>query len=134
MDGNDALAVYAVTKHVADRIRETGRLAFIEALTYRIGAHSTSDDPTRYRDESVTDEWRKRDPIARLRGYLDKKGWWSDAEEQALVDDTTAKLKAEIVRAEAADKPALSSLFSDVYATPTPHLVEQEEELVKWLS
>ena len=134
MDGNDALAVYAVTKHVADRIRETGRPAFIEALTYRIGAHSTSDDPTRYRDESVTDEWRKRNPVARPRRYLDNEGWWSDAEEQALVDDTTTRLKAEIVRAEEAAKPALSSLFSDVYATVPPHLAEQEEELRKWLS
>ena len=129
VDGNDVLAVYAVVRHVVRQIRDTGRPAFIEALTYRIGAHSTSDDPSRYRDESVTDEWRKRDPIRRYRRVLDARGWWSDAEEEAMQADVVRRVKAEVVRAEAAPRPPLGSLFEDVYAETPAHLRAQEAAL-----
>ncbi len=134
VDGNDVLAVYAVTKHAVDQIRETGRPAFIEALTYRVGAHSTSDDPGRYRDESITDEWRTRDPIDRMRLVLDARGWWSDAQEEAMQTDYTTRIKAEVVRAEAADRPPPQSLFEDVYKETPRHLLEQQEELLKWVT
>ena len=134
VDGNDALAVYAVTRHVAEQIRATGRPAFIEALTYRVGAHSTSDDPSQYRDESITEQWKLKDPIARLRRFVEAQGWWSEAQETALVEDYVVRIKAEVVRAEAAPKPAVESLFDDVYATKPRHLLEQEKELREWLS
>jgi TPP-dependent pyruvate/acetoin dehydrogenase alpha subunit len=134
VDGNDALAVYAVTQHAVQQIRETGRPVLIEALTYRIGAHSTSDDPTKYRDESVTDKWRKKDPILRLKRLLIAKGWWSAEEDAALIAETTTNLRAEIMRAEAAPVPAVDSLFEDVFEQVPAHLQEQREELKQWLS
>src|SRR5206468_3321344 len=70
VDGNDVLAVYRATRAAVDRARAGAGPTFIEALTYRVSAHSSSDDPTRYRDESVTAEWRRKDPIERFRKYL----------------------------------------------------------------
>jgi pyruvate dehydrogenase E1 component alpha subunit/2-oxoisovalerate dehydrogenase E1 component alpha subunit len=129
VDGNDVLAVHALTTHVVSEIRRTGRPAFIEALTYRIGAHSTSDDPTRYRDESITERWKERDPLRRLRPLLDARGLWDDAREVAFVADVAERLKAEVQRAEADAPPPLESLFDDVYASLPPHLVAQRDEL-----
>lgn len=133
VDGNDALAVYEVTRHAAAQVRATGTPAFIEALTYRIGAHSTSDDPTRYRDERITEEWKQRDPLLRLRRLLTERGAWSDAEDAAFVADLAERLKAEVARAEATAPPALDTLFEDVWATPPWHLVQQREALVRHL-
>ncbi|MBT9558340.1 MAG: 3-methyl-2-oxobutanoate dehydrogenase [Myxococcales bacterium] len=129
VDGNDVLAVHALTTHVVSEIRRTGRPAFIEALTYRIGAHSTSDDPTRYRDESITERWRERDPLRRLRPLLDARGLWDDAREVAFVSDVAERLKAEVQRAEADAPPTLDSLFDDVYASVPSHLAAQRDLL-----
>ena len=129
VDGNDVVAVYEATKVAVDRARAEGTPSFIEALTYRIGAHSTSDDPSRYRDESVTAEWRKRDPIARHRATLVSRGWWSDAEEAGLLEELTAQVKAETERAEAEGPPDLDTLFEDVYAVRPRHLAEQAQAL-----
>jgi pyruvate dehydrogenase E1 component alpha subunit/2-oxoisovalerate dehydrogenase E1 component alpha subunit len=134
VDGNDVLAVYAVTQHAVRQIRETQRPVFIEALTYRVGAHSTSDDPSRYRDESITETWKQRDPIQRFRTLLDNMGLWDDDKEEAMLADYTQRIKGEITRAEAAPPPTVESLFEDVYAEKPWHLAEQEKELREWLS
>lgn len=125
VDGNDILAVYEVTRYCRERILATGRPIFIEALTYRIGAHSTSDDPGRYRDEGITEQWKLRDPIARLRAVLEARELWSQTQEQAMRTEYIANIKAEIVRAEAAPSPGLDSLFTDVYADPPATLAAQ---------
>src|SRR5207249_5328224 len=70
VDGNDLLAVYAVTKAAADKARSGGGPTMIEAVTYRMGPHSSSDDPTRYRSKDEVDTWAKRDPIERVRKYV----------------------------------------------------------------
>jgi len=70
VDGNDVEAVYDVTRAAVERARTGGGPTFVEALTYRVSAHSSSDDPTRYRDESITEQWKLKDPIARFRKYL----------------------------------------------------------------
>ena len=129
VDGNDAVAVYAVTKMAAERARRGEGPCLIEALTYRIGAHSTSDDPTRYRDESITDDWRKLDPIDRMRTLLTARGAWSDELEAAMQTEYEETIKAEITRAEAAPGPSLDTLFEDVYREPLWHLKEQHAEL-----
>lgn len=129
VDGNDVLAVYAVTKAAVQHIRQTGSPAFVEALTYRVGAHSTSDDPSRYRDESITEAWKSRDPLRRLRRALDHLGLWDDARDTALFDGLAEQVKAEIVRAEAAPAPTLASLFEDVYETVPAHLRAQQAAL-----
>ncbi len=75
VDGNDVLAVYAATRAAADRVRAGGPPAFIEAVTYRMAGHSTSDDPRRYRDSAEVEAWEALDPLRRLRTLLDQRGW-----------------------------------------------------------
>jgi 2-oxoisovalerate dehydrogenase E1 component alpha subunit len=97
VDGNDALAVYAVTRAATASVRAGGGPAFIEAVTYRIAGHSTSDDPRRYRADSEVRSWERLDPLARLEIYLEKQGW-SDAafaaELSAEADDLAAHTRA----------------------------------------
>lgn len=129
VDGNDVLAVVAVTKLAADKARAGGGPTFIEALTYRVGAHSTSDDPSRYRDESITAQWKERDPIARFRRTLEGLGWWSPTDEEAMQADLEERIKREIARAEAEAPPSTDTLFEDVYAEPWWRLREQAAEM-----
>ena len=129
VDGNDAVAVYAVTKMARDRAVAGQGPCLIEAFTYRIGAHSTSDDPTRYRDESITEEWRLLDPIDRLRNLLVARKEWTDVDEEAMLTEYETQIRAEIKRAEAAPGPTLDSLFNDVYAHVPWHLEEQKRAL-----
>src|SRR5207302_1104958 len=77
VDGNDAVAVHAAVKQAVDKARSGGGPTLVECETYRIGAHSSSDDPTRYRDEREVEQWRKRDPLDLLRGRLQSWGIWS---------------------------------------------------------
>src|SRR2546422_11542663 len=81
VDGNDLLAVYAVTKAAADKARAGGGPTMIEAVTYRMGPHPSSDDPTRYRSKEELDAWQKRDPNDPMRKYLELKSLWSDADD-----------------------------------------------------
>src|SRR5260370_15607768 len=84
VDGNDAVAVYATVKEAVERARTGGGPTLVECETYRIGAHSSSDDPTRYRDEREVEQWKKRDPLDLLRGRLQSWGLWSARDEDAL--------------------------------------------------
>jgi pyruvate dehydrogenase E1 component alpha subunit len=94
VDGNDILAVKKVTKEAAVVARSGGGPIFIEALTYRLGPHTTSDDPTRYRDESVTEEWWGVEPLTRVRRYLDKKGLWSDEAQEAVAKEVRHDIRS----------------------------------------
>lgn len=134
VDGNDALAVWEVTKRAADKARRGEGPTFIEALTYRIGAHSTSDDPTRYRDESITEQWKKKDPIARLRRHLIDGDLWSDAAEEAFVTEQEALIRRTITEQEALPGPDVRTLFDDVYAEPLRPQREQRAELLRALT
>ncbi|MFT5431758.1 MAG: pyruvate dehydrogenase E1 component alpha subunit [Myxococcota bacterium] len=134
VDGNDVLAVQEVTRLAATAARETGRPVFVEALTYRVGAHSTSDDPSRYRDESVTETWRTRDPIVRFGNLLKKLGYLSDESIEAQRLEFDARIRAQIIRAEKAPAPTIDDLFTDVYAEMPALLVEQRDALERHLS
>ncbi len=129
VDGNDVLAVYQVTKEAADRARKGGGPTFIEAYTYRMGSHSSSDDWTRYRDKKEVEEWAKKDPISRFQKYLAKKNLWSEKFEKETQDWATNELTEAIHAAESAGPPPLSSMFEDVYAEMPVTLREQWEEL-----
>jgi 2-oxoisovalerate dehydrogenase E1 component alpha subunit len=99
-------------------------------LTYRVSAHSSSDDPSRYRDESVTEVWRgARDPIRRLEVYLMQRGWLAAGEREALAVRLEAQVRDAIARQEAVAMPALETLIDDVYEQPTQRLREQLAEL-----
>jgi 2-oxoisovalerate dehydrogenase E1 component alpha subunit len=136
VDGNDLLAVYAVTQWAATRARNRGGPTLIELVTYRGGAHSTSDDPSRYRPK---DEWKAfplGDPLERLKQHLVKLGHWSDAQHSAL----EAEMKGAVAEAwkEAVsygtltDPPFLdvSLMFEDVFAEMPDHLAAQRDKLL----
>jgi len=119
-DGNDVLAVHRVVKYAADKARRGGGPTFIELLTYRVSAHSSSDDPSRYRDETVTEVWKgARDPIRRLEAYLTGRGWLAAGEREALAQTVEAEVREAIARQEAVAPPALETLIDDVYEEPT---------------
>ncbi len=128
IDGNDVLAVYTAVKRAVDRARAGGGPTFIEALTYRVSAHSSSDDPSRYRDESITEAWRAKDPLVRMRAYLAARGFWSEAEDTVLMAALDAEVKAAVEAEEKVGPPPIESLVEDVYVTVPRHLREQLEE------
>ena len=128
VDGNDLFACYAAATEAVARARAGLGPTFIEALTYRIQGHSTSDDPKVYRKDEAVEPWRAKDPIARLQRYLVARGLWSDAQETAFRAKSDAELKAAIDAAEKAPPPPLESLFDDVFETKPWFLEEQLAE------
>jgi len=131
VDGNDLLACYKVLTDAAERARRNEGPTFVEALTYRIGAHSTSDDPTRYRSDAEVESWKKKDPVDRLARHLRLLGLVDDAHEKALEEELTAEIGDAVKEVEAMGAPVRESLFEDVYASLPPHLRAQREELMK---
>jgi 2-oxoisovalerate dehydrogenase E1 component alpha subunit len=129
VDGNDILAVYRVCKEAAERARKGGGPTLVETVTFRVGPHSSSDDPTRYRDPKTVEEWKQRDPIERFRKYLKQKGLWNDKLEQETWEQARQAVKDASKRAETKPRPDAASMFADVYLAPTPQLREQFAEL-----
>jgi pyruvate dehydrogenase E1 component alpha subunit/2-oxoisovalerate dehydrogenase E1 component alpha subunit len=101
----------------------------IEALTFRMGPHSSADDPNRYRDAQECETWKARDPILRFSRYLEQKGIWSEAEDVEARRELEAEVNAAFRRAEKQPPPALETIVEDVYADVPWHLQEQLEEL-----
>jgi pyruvate dehydrogenase E1 component alpha subunit len=130
VDGNDVLAVYAAVKEAVDRAREGGGPTLIEALTFRMGPHSSSDDPTRYRPDEVVAEWQKKDPIARFREFLTKRGLWDEDFEQECQEGAKERLSAAAKEAEKAGPPPVETMFDGVYAETPPELALQRDGLV----
>lgn len=129
-DGNDVFAVVRATREAVEHAAAGEGPTLVEALTYRMSGHSTSDDPTIYRSEDQLEPWRRRDPLERLRQHLVGLGAWDDAKEEALGAEIDAEVKAAVEAAEATQAPSLSSMFDDVYAELPWNLREQREELV----
>jgi pyruvate dehydrogenase E1 component alpha subunit/2-oxoisovalerate dehydrogenase E1 component alpha subunit len=127
-DGNDLFAVYEVMKYALDKARRGDGPTFLELLTYRVSAHTSSDDPTRYRDEGVTEVWRnQRDPITRLRRFMESRGWLDEAGHERAAAAIEANLREVIARQEAAGNPGVDTIIEDVYEEPTWLLQEQLE-------
>jgi len=129
VDGNDVLAVYSATRAAVERARSGQGPTLIECITYRLEGHSSSDDPTRYRDEAVTREWLQKDPITRFRGYLFAQGLLDETREADIAASQKAAIDAAIASAEAAPPPDPDTLFSDVYAHLPAHLAAQRDEV-----
>lgn len=129
VDGADILAVYQATKMARDYALETNEPVLIESMAYRLGAHSSSDDPTGYRSKEEEEKWRKVDPVARFRAYLVAKGWLDEEADKASLDLLRQEILDALKVAEKIQKPALEELFSDVYAEPIPELKRQYEAL-----
>ena len=132
VDGNDVLAVYSATKDALEKARSGGGPTMIECFTYRMSAHTTSDDPTRYRQMAEVEEWKKKDPIKRLRIYLEKKGIWNQDYEDRLIKEVTAEVEKAVEEAEAY-KPDIENMFKYVYAEMSPNLREQMNELLSFI-
>ncbi len=125
VDGNDVLAVYAAVSEAAARARAGGGPTFLELLTYRIGAHSSSDDPRVYRDEAEVDVWRGRDPLARFRAFLEGQGDWSEAAEAEARARLGKRIADALEVAEALPPPAPRTLIEDVFAEVPAELEAQ---------
>jgi pyruvate dehydrogenase E1 component alpha subunit/2-oxoisovalerate dehydrogenase E1 component alpha subunit len=125
-DGNDVFAVHEVVTYAANKARRGDGPTFIELLTYRVSAHSSSDDPSRYRDEKLTDVWRhQKDPLRRMEAFLRRRGWLAEGEREALAAQIEADVRDAVARQEKIEAPALETLVEDVYEQPTWNLREQ---------
>jgi 2-oxoisovalerate dehydrogenase E1 component alpha subunit len=127
VDGNDVLACLLVVEQAAARARAGEGPTLIEALTYRIAPHTTSDDPTRYRDDAEVAAWRARDPIARCRAHLEHLGAFDDALDQRArgrASTLRAQLRAAVFEA---PDPSPLAVFDHVFSAPTPELMRQRE-------
>jgi len=131
VDGNDLLAVCKVLRDALARARQGEGPTFVEAVTYRIGAHSTSDDPTRYRSDAEVEEWKKKDPLDRLRKHLVLRGLLDDARDAALEQELQDEISPAIKKVEELPSPSRASLFDDVYESIPWNLAEQRAQLEK---
>lgn len=133
VDGNDVEAVYAVSKEAVERARSGGGPTLIEAETYRMGAHSTSDDPTRYRDPKEVELWKARDPLDRLNARLVKLKVWDERRDEALRAELLEEINQAIKEAEAQPPPADETMFEDVYAHEPWNITEQRAQYLEYL-
>ncbi len=134
VDGNDVLAVHAVTSAALERARSGNGPTLIEAYTYRMGAHTTSDDPTKYRLADELEHWRSKDPISRVRAYLARHTDTDDdffAAVDAEADELATNLRAACL---ALPEPTAADAFGWVYAEQTPSLVEQAARHADYLA
>jgi len=137
VDGNDTLAVYNATKAAREIAVKENRPVLIEAMTYRIGHHSTSDDSSAYRSVDEVRFWDSTDhPISRLRNYMVNNELWDDTKEQEWKKKSKTKVMEAFARAEKKLKPDWRLMFTDVYEKMTPNLKDQmrqmEEHLEKY--
>lgn len=137
VDGNDVLAVYNATKAAATFAVKHNKPVILEAMTYRLGHHSTSDDSSAYRSIEEVNQWDATDqPITRLRKYMEQKGWWNESQEKDWRDSTRKQVLKAFGEAEKRPKPNWKEMFTDVYKDLPPHLKEQmkamEDHIAKY--
>jgi pyruvate dehydrogenase E1 component alpha subunit len=129
VDGNDPLAVYAVSRWALDHARAGKGPVLVEALTYRLGAHTTADDPRRYQPFEEVEAWRERDPLVRTTRYLEERGLWSPSDSELASAEALARIDAAFARAEALPTPSFGRVVGSTFATPTAPLREQLHRL-----
>jgi len=125
VDGNDVFAVYEATREAVARARDGGGSTLIETMTYRMGAHSTADDASRYRSPEALAMWRERDPIERLRRLLAEWGRWTPAWQDQLERESAEQIEHAVTTAEALPVFSAGEIFDAMFAELPPHLVEQ---------
>jgi pyruvate dehydrogenase E1 component alpha subunit len=127
VDGNDVLAVYAASREAVDRARAGGGPTLVECVTYRLGVHTTADDPTKYRSEEEVKTWERKDPLTRFSAYLEKKNVLESGLEQQ-VDEEIAKAVQAFENTPPADP---LTMFDHAYADMPPHLRAEREEMAE---
>jgi pyruvate dehydrogenase E1 component alpha subunit len=125
VDGNDVLAVYAAAREAVDRARAGDGPTLIECVTYRLGVHTTADDPTKYRSDAEVAMWEQKDPLTRFKAYLEKRNLLEDGLEQRVDDEIADAIR----RFEAVPAPDPLTMFDHVYAELPPNLAAQRDEL-----
>jgi pyruvate dehydrogenase E1 component alpha subunit len=133
VDGNDVLAMYTAAREALDRARSGGGPTLIEALTYRMGNHTTSDDASRYRTDSEVADWAKRDPIERFKVYLKSKGLWDEPFEIQVQKEAEEMINRALEEAESMPPPLPEDYFIHTYKEMTPELHEQLADLRDFL-
>lgn len=128
-DGNDLFAVVKCVRDQAEYVRSTGKPAFIEGVTYRLGDHTTADDARRYRDAAEVDMWKTRDPITRLRTYMNERKLWNDSKEAELKEKVERDIAAAVERAETIAAPSKNDFFDFMYAAIPSDLLRQRETM-----
>lgn len=129
VDGNDVLAVYVAAREAIERARRGDGPTLIEAVTYRLGDHTTADDASRYRPEGEVEAWEGRDPIQRLRRHLESAGLWDESQEAGIQEEAHAWVDSQVKAFEEMPPQEPEAIFSSMYAELPPHLVEQMNEL-----
>ncbi len=129
IDGNDILAVLKATQIAREYAVKESKPVLIEAMSYRLGAHSTSDDPSGYRTREEEEKWQQHDPVLRMKNWMLANEWWDEAREEQLTTQYREQVLAAVKVSEKIDKPPVEDLISDVYDKPTLQLTEQLTEL-----
>jgi 2-oxoisovalerate dehydrogenase E1 component alpha subunit len=134
VDGNDVLAVMAATRVALDRARRGGGPTFIEAVSYRMGPHTTADDPTRYRDANELEDWAAKDPISRMEALLDRKGLLTAGLQQQVRDKADAVAREMRTGCTTMPDPQPLDVFKHVYSTPNSWLDRQQNHYARYLA
>jgi pyruvate dehydrogenase E1 component alpha subunit len=134
VDGNDVLAVMAATRVALDRARRGGGPTFIEAVSYRMGPHTTADDPTRYRDANELEDWAAKDPITRVEALLDRKGLLTEELRQQIRDKADAVAREMRTGCTSMPDPQPLDVFKHVYSTPNSWLERQQDHYARYLA
>ena len=134
VDGNDFLAVYQVMSDCIARARAGAGPSLVEAITYRLGAHTTADDPTKYRPPEELAHWQQLDPMVRYRQFLLDRDLMTPQEDEALHEAVKAEIQAAVDELEALPPPSPIDIFDLVYETPTPQLAAQSADIEPYLS
>jgi pyruvate dehydrogenase E1 component alpha subunit len=125
VDGNDLLAVYEITRSAVERARSGGGPTLIEAVTYRLGPHTTADDPSRYRPADEPKEWQRRDPLERVRVFLSERNAWSEDWQAKIEAEAVTEIDRAIELAEALPPLSASQIFEAMFEDMPPHLQRQ---------
>jgi len=131
VDGNDVLAVIQVASEAVDRARGGDGPTLIEALTYRVQGHSSSDDPSVYRDPHAPEPWERKDPLNRLRNYLKQIGLWNEPLESGIVERYNSQISDALAKADKLGPPPLETMFEEVYEEMPWNLREQRDWLLR---
>lgn len=129
VDGMDPLACYYVIREAVERAREGVGPTLVEAVVYRYGPHSPADDDSRYRPAEEVEAWRKRDPLLRMRRFLERRGIWDEDQEEGLRQEIDAEQREAVKEAEASGKVPREWMFEDVFAEFPEHLRDQQDSL-----
>jgi pyruvate dehydrogenase E1 component alpha subunit len=131
VDGNDLFAVHRATAEAAELARSGGGATLIEAVTYRLGPHSSADDPRRYRSEEEEEGWRGREPIERVRLFLAAAGAWDEEWQRTIEVEERAVIEVAVEEAEAEPPLRPEEIFEAMFAEMTPQLREQQRAIVQ---